>query len=171
MIKNFLSWKTERHNDDELKKKKESFKTFHEGQSKDGFILVAEGEYSYRYILYTIKVFRYYTIDKGFIPMSIRKTREHAVVEYPEETKKIIDLLSEISDEYNEFLFYDTLHSWNEKQSIQEQIDECHSHAKGDIDKIISGDIYKEIDKKIQTLMDRKEKLMIAVKENVRLNR
>jgi len=106
-----------------------------EKYGQDGFIISAEGTFQYFGIKYLIKVLRYYRFSDGFMPMSIRRSSFHAVVEYPKESKKYVDMALK-RDKYSEFLWHDTLHFYNDLQSIDEQIDECHRLAKKDIDSI-----------------------------------
>ena len=55
-----------------------------------------------------------------------------ANVEYPDETKPIVDIIP--SDYSYEFLYHDTNHSWNENQTVEEKIKDSHNMAKEDID-------------------------------------
>jgi len=106
-----------------------------EKYGQDGFIISAEGIFQYWGVKYIIKVLRYYRFSDGFMPMGNRKSSFHAVVEYPKESKKYVDMALK-RDKYSEFLWHDTLHFWNDSQLIDEQVAECHELAKKDIDSI-----------------------------------
>lgn len=150
-----LIWKSEVEQIEEFKHIK---KTRDIQYGQDGFILSAEGIFIYRGIKYLIKVLRYYRFSDGFMPMSTRKSDCHAVVEYPDDTKIYADLMSEI-DEYSEFLYHDTLHMYNDDQTIEQQIEECHRLAKNDIDFFFNRSIQK-LNEKIQYYNDLKRKIM-----------
>lgn len=141
-VLNALKWKSKRQQTSELKKRIRDWK---KGQSRDGFIMVAEGMFSYRSFPYMIKVSRYYQLDCGFMlmPGMGRKTDMHAVVEPAGVTEKIHEYLSKLGG-HSEFLWSDTLHSWNEKQNINQQISECHKVAKHCIDSV--PDIINELE-------------------------
>lgn len=140
-----LCWKSE-----ELMKKELS-EIIRAARKNDGLILAAEGKFSYKKVAYIVKVFRYFNKREGFTPIgSQRISDSHAVVEYPEETRPIVE---RIPSEFNsEFLFHDTLHMFNDKQSITEQIALCHNWAKRDIDDLLEGNISKKIDERIKEL-------------------
>ena len=132
---------------------------------RDGKILVAKGKFVYRGVAYLIEVLRYFNLDDGFTSMGRdRVSDSHAVVEYPEETKPLVDLIP--TDLGSEFLWYDTLHSHNDKQSISEQIEECHEWAKRDIDNLFNGEIAKRIDEGIKELQKVKRKLNQGIKKH-----
>ncbi len=59
----------------------------------------------------------------------------------------------------SEFLFHDTLHSWNDKQTIEEQITTCHKWAKEDIDNLLDGKISERILEGIKRLNEIRDKL------------
>ena len=153
-MNNKLVWKSERKMQEELKKIMESWKR---GFSKDGYILSAEGKFVYRKIAYLIKVLRYYNHTDKFTNMSRRISDSHAVVEYPKETEPILNLIPR--DFESEFLYHDTLHSYNDKQTTEKQIEECHKLAKQDIDNLLDGEIGKRIDEGIKRLQKVKKKL------------
>ena len=163
-MKNKLNWKTEEEMQRELQEK---IKNYKEGQSRDGKILSAKGEFIYKGIKYIIEVLRYYNHTDKFTNMGgDRISDSHAVVEYPDETKPILDL---IPNEFeSEFLYHDTLHSWNNKQTTEEQIEVCHKWAKEDIDNLLDGEISKRIDEGIKRLEEVKNKLNEGVKNLVK---
>ena len=126
-----ITWKTEVEMQDELSKRISEYK---EGYSKDGYISKGEGEFKYKNVTYLIKVLRYFNHTNKFCQMSNHRVSDcHVVVEYPEETKDIVNIMSGFPDVY-EFLYHDTLHSFNDNQTIEEQIAVCHDWAKEDID-------------------------------------
>ena len=161
MKMNKLIWVSEEDMQEELKKRIESWK---EGESKDGYILFAEGKFLYIGINYLIKVLRYFNHTNKFTSMGRDRISDcHVVVEYPKETKPIIDIIP--YEFQSEFLYHDTLHSWNDKQTKKEQIEVCHELAKKDIDNLINGEISKRIDEGIKRLQEIKKKLEKEVKK------
>ena len=65
-------------------------------------------------------------------------------------------LLLEIDgDEFSEFLWHDTNHTWNEKMTVEEQIKCAHKLAQFDIDSLKK--VPKLIDKKIKRFKELKE--------------
>ncbi len=158
---NKLIWKSEEEMQKELKEKIDSWK---EGYSGDGKIISAEGKFNYRGVTYLVMVLRYYNHTNNFTTMRRERISDsYAVVEYPDETKPIVDL---IPDEFEfEFLYHDTLHSWNDKQTIEEQIEICHKLAKEDIDNLFDGEISKRIDEGIKRLQEMKNKFEKGVKK------
>ena len=131
---NKLEFKSEENMQKELKERIANWK---EGNSKDGYIERASGKFIYKNIAYLIKVLRYYNHTDKFVSMCDKISDCHVVVEYPEETKDLRDLVESV-EEYCEFLYYDTLHTHNQNQTVEEQINECHERAKGDIDRLPS---------------------------------
>jgi len=161
--KNKLIWKSQEEQLKEFEKEKATRDRKIYG--RDGKILVAEGKFVYKGVAYLIKVLRYYNFDDGFTTMGRgRISDSHAVVEYPDETKLIVDLVSGIEGVY-EFLYYDTLHSFNDKQTIEEQIKVCHKWAKEDINSLFNGEISDTLDKSIKKLQELKTKLKKIVKD------
>ena len=160
-MKNKLIWKSEEEMQKELK---ERIKSWKKGYGRDGKILSAEGKFVHKGVYYLIMVLRYYNFDDGFTNMGRdRISDSHAVVEYPDETKPIIDL---IPNEFeSEFLYHDTLHGWNDKQTIEQQIEVCHKLAKEDIDNLLNGEISKRIDEGIKRLEEIKKKLNEGVRK------
>lgn len=158
---NKLTWKPEEEMQKELKGRIESWK---QGQGRDGNILSAEGKFVYKGIAYLIKVLRYYNHTDKFTNIGRdRISDSHVVVEYPDETKPILDL---IPNEFeSEFLYHDTLHGWNDKQTVEEQIKVCHNMAKEDIDNLLNGEISKRIDEGIKKLEEAKKKLNDEIKK------
>jgi hypothetical protein len=156
---NEISWKTEREMNKELD---EAIKNRKEHQSKDGFIERAEGRFIYRKIAYFIKVLRYFNHTDRFTTLgSQRISDSHVVVEYDEETKAIVDMIPD--EDRSEFLYHDTLNSWNDTQTIEQQIEVCHTLAKKDIDNLLDGEIIKKIDINIQNLVTLKINLFNAI--------
>lgn len=152
---NKLIWKTESKQDEELRQRIGSYE---KGKSRDGYILAAEGEFDYKGIKYLIKVLRYFNHTNKFTAIGRdRISDKHCVVEYPDETKPIKDMIP--SEFESEFLFHDTLHSWNDKQTIEEQIKTCHKWAKEDIDNLLNGEISKRIEEGINRLNEIRDKL------------
>lgn len=130
-----IVWKKEEEQLDEFNHIKN---TRNEKFGQDGFIEVGTGNYKYKGIWYVIKVLRYYNYRECFRPISNRISDTHVVVEYPERKYSTMLLFLRLFNKEkfykNEFLWYDTLHYWNDKQELEEQIAECHERAKKDID-------------------------------------
>jgi hypothetical protein len=156
---NSLFWKTEGEIEREVAEYKSKWK---EDLSRDGMVEVATGKFEYKGVFYLVKVLRYFTFDKGFTPMGRRICNSHAVVEYPEETRELDALMSELN-EVSEFLYHDTLHSRNDKQNIQEQINECHYLAKQDIDNILP--TFKEWKLRDKFLQEKAKKILSKYKK------
>ena len=96
--KNKLIWKSEVEMQTELKEMISSWK---QGESRDGKIISAKGEFIYCGIKYLVIVLRYYNHTNKFTNMGrSRISDSHAVVEYPEETKPIVDLVTGIEGVY-----------------------------------------------------------------------
>jgi len=150
-----LIWASEEEQEKELKTRIQSWE---KGQSRDGYVLCAEGKFVYNGVSYLIKVLRYFNHTDKFTTMgSDRISDKHAIIEYPEEVKPIRDLIP--YDFESEFLYHDTLHSYNDKQTIEEQIKECHKLAKEDIDNLLNGEISERINEGIKRLQEIKNKL------------
>lgn len=159
--KNKLIWKSEEEQLKELEKEK---KTRDRKYGRDGHVLSAEGEFIYKGVSYLIRVLRYYNFDDGFTNMGRdRISDSHAVVEFPDETKPIVDLISGIEGVYD-FLYHDTIHSFNDKQTIEEQIKLCHKWAKEDINSLFSGEISDKLDEAIKKLQELKVNFKKMVK-------
>jgi hypothetical protein len=156
-----LVWKSEK---EQIKEVENIKKTRDKGYGQDGKIEIAEGTFVYRGVSYLIKVLRYFNYRDGFTTMGRDRISDcHAVVEYPDETKPIIDLIP--NDYSSEFLYHDTLHSWNDKQTTEQQIEVCQDWAKRDIDNLLDGEISKRIDEGIKVLQEAKDKLNKKAKE------
>lgn len=106
-----------------------------EGQSNDGFVVAARGTFKYKGIKYIIKVLRYFQLEKGFMPLGSKRISDmHCVVENDKETREILHLVEKVAQNYNDFLFHDTIFRWDDNLTIQEQIKKCHRLAEIDID-------------------------------------
>lgn len=144
-----LVFKSEEEQQKELQ---ERINSWEEGQSKDGYIICAEGKFQYKKVFYLIKVLRYFNHTNKFCPMgSQRISDKHVIVEYPDETKSLVALIKQL-DENSDFLWHDTLHSYTDPMTAEQQIEACHSLAKGDIDKLFNRTFQKELDAKIKKL-------------------
>jgi hypothetical protein len=95
-----------------------------------------------------------------FTPMGKNRISDcHCVVEFPEETKPIVELVQTASEYSSEFFYHDTSHSFNDNQTVEQQIEVCHEWAKEDIDSLVDGKLAKEIDDKIARLNEVKDRL------------
>lgn len=129
----------------------------------DGHIQAATGLFEYKGIKYEINVLRYYILNShgrptGFCPMGSRKSEYFANLEYPEETKSIVEVVKLIREYSSSFLYNDSLHSYADYMDVDEQIESMHKRAREDIDSLQTLD--EEIDTKIKALE--------AVKQQVR---
>lgn len=156
-----LSWKSEDEMHAELNKRISNWK---DGQSKDGYVLAAEGMFVYRGVAYSIFVLRYFNHTNKFTTLGSERIAEcHCVVEGTKDIKELMELLPE--DVRSDFLWYDTLHHWNDKMSVEEQTEECHHKAKGDIDRLMDGNITRAMEKNIDELKDKLNTLKLKIEE------
>ena len=150
-MKNKLIWKTQ---EKQLKELDERIKAWKEGYSKDGYIVCAEGVFVHRGVEYLLKVLRYFDHTNKFTPIGAKRISDkHAVIESTKKTKLIVDIVTGIKGVYD-FLYHDTLHSHNDNQTAEEQIELCHELAKKDIDDLLDGEISKKLDEAIKKLLD-----------------
>ena len=162
-----LIWKTEEEQVEELNRR---IKDWKQEESKDGYILAAKGIFEYRKVKYLVKVLRYFNHTNKFCSIgSQRISDKHAVVEYPDETKPIVQLVEGVEGVYD-FLYHDTLHSHNDNQTTEEQIEECHRLAKKDIDNLLDGEICKQLDSMIGKLQEIKSKINDDMIIRLRIN-
>ena len=157
---NKLIWKSEEEQQEELKKRISEWK---EGFSKDGFIECAKGIFVYKKIEYSLIIHRYYNHTNRFCSMNSQNISDKIILIEPtdksEELRKIVRLV----DEYSDFLWHDTMHTWNETQTTEELIEGGHKLAKKDIDNFFNNNYEKILDKKIEELYILKNKLKKVV--------
>jgi len=125
---------------------------------RDGKFCVWQKTYEYRGIKYNILMMRYYIIDvpleemKGMNKFGKWFLLEHPwfLLEHPKKTNKI----AEMSED--EFLYADTLHTYNENQTLIEMFYEMVERAKNDIDKLLDDtyDLVSNIDDNIESLKE-----------------
>lgn len=155
-----LVWKSE----DEMWKEldTECITRDREKYGNDGVMKVATGTFEYKRVKYVVNVMRYYVLDirkvtgniptirpAEFRPMGFRSSEYFANLEYSDETKLIRDIVKQIRDD-SEFLWFDSLHSYCDKMTTEEQIEEMHRKARADIDSLET--LNNEIDIKIREL-------------------
>jgi len=137
------------------KLKEEENKRDFSKSGRDGILEIGRKVYEYKGVKYeiAIAILQYYTLNPINLKRNIgwREEGLYAVVEYPEETKELVNAIEQLNP-YREFLYHDTLHTHNDKQTIEEQVIECHDIAKCDIDSI--PDIIKEYEQKIVKLKE-----------------
>jgi hypothetical protein len=157
-----LIWRSE---DEQKKDLKQHIEGWKQGYSKDGYVNCAEGKFQYKGIFYLIKVLRYFNHTNKFCCMGSRISDKHVIVEYPDETKELRDLLGKIDFvySYSEFLYHDTLYSYCDNLTIEQQIAECHRFAKKDIDQLKS--ISAEIKAKIKEIKETNRKIKEILKK------
>lgn len=124
---------------------------------RDGNVSVWRQTYSYRKIKYDIALNRYYLLG---VPLSetkgMNKHNRWFVLEYLENDKKTIELYRKIHEDGSEFLYKDTLHSWNEDNTLEQMFYEMAAAAKKDIDNFLD-DSESEIDVRISQLNQLKD--------------
>ena len=86
--------------------------------------------YEYRGVKYDIAMIRYLN-SAGEIGMN--QYGKWFVLEYPEDTAHIAELIKK-SDKLADFLYKDTLHIWNDGQTLERMFYEMVDDAKRDID-------------------------------------
>jgi len=130
--------------------------------SRDGYIETWRRKFVHKGIAFELAILRYYTLDDGFTTMRRRVSDRHVVVEYPEETRPLVGILEELGVE--EFLWHDTLHSWNAKQTLPEQLEEAYGWAISDIDGLpkLLDEIITKLKKKLKLAEDLRRKVVEA---------
>ena len=131
-----------------LEERKKSWKL---GKSRDGFIETWRRKFVHKGVAFELAILRYYDLDDGFKPMlKDRISDRHVVVEYPEETKPLVEKLRRLGIE--DFLWHDTLHSWNDRQTVAEQLKEAYNLAVEDIETLPKklGDVISELAERIR---------------------
>ena len=93
--------------------------------------------YEYRGIKYDIAMLRYLSTQEN---IGMNQYSRWFVLEHPEETNHIVELAKKV-DEDTEFLYKDTLHSWNDDQSLEVMFYEMVDYAKKDIDWFLDNSI------------------------------
>ena len=132
----------------------------------DGHIQAATGVFEYKGIKYEINVLRYYILNShgrltGFCPMGSRKSEYFANLEYPDETKPIVEVVKLIREYSSSFLYNDSLHSYSDEMDVEQQIEKMHQIAREDIDSLMKLD--EEIDAKIKALEEVKQRVRESV--------
>jgi hypothetical protein len=147
-----MELKSEREMKEEFDKRRLEWKP---GQSRDGYVLAGEEMCMWKGVRYKLMLLRYFTFSDGFKPLGSQRISDtHAVVEYPEDMEDLVRTIKSLDSWSSDFLYHDTLHSFNDDMSIQEQIDQCHKWARSDIDSIPS-----KIKAKLKEIEDLKEAL------------
>lgn len=160
MKENKLIWRSE---GDMAKDAYDYFKKREGNESMDTYVIKAEGLFRYKGIAYLIKVLRYNSHGQ-FKPMdSGRISESHVVVEYPDETKWLVNIIQGLPfhfyNPYSEFLWHDSLHTQYDGMSVEEQVEAMQKTAKADIDAIFDGKIDGVLDGQIEELMKAKKTL------------
>jgi len=138
--------------EEQLKILEERRRKWKPDESLDGFIETWRKTFTYKGIKFQLAILRYYDLDDGFRPMLRRISDRHVVVEYPKSTQSLANFLRSLG--WNNFLWYDTLHSWNDTQTLEEQLDEAYEYAIKCID-----DLPKFLKKKERELKKTIEKI------------
>ena len=117
-----MKLKSEQEMKEEFEKRKRERKS---DESGDGYILAGEELCTWKGIRYKVIVIRYFTYREGFKPLGSQRTCEyHAVVEYPEDMEEFVRSVKSLDSWGSDFLYHDTLHSFNYLMNVQEQIDQ-----------------------------------------------
>ena len=129
-------------------------------ESRDGFIETWRRKFTHKGIVFELAILRYYDLDTGFRPLGNRISDRHVVVEYPKETEPLVKKLESLGIE--EFLWHDTLHSWNDKQTLPEQLKEAYELAINDINNLPKwlNKKEKELKKKLRELKILRKKFL-----------
>jgi len=150
---NEIKWKTEEQQQKELSARIANRK---EGEGCDGFILIGKEKVTYRWVSYYVMALRYYDHTNQFCVMGSHINRKagdtHFIVETTKQSQKLREKIRLFIDEYSDFLWHDTLNTWNEQQTLQEQLDWVNEKAREDIDILYGKTIKKEVERKIKSL-------------------
>jgi len=134
-------------------------------ESRDGFIETWRRKFTYKGIAFELAILRYYDLDNGFRPLGHRISDRHVVVEYPKETEPLVKKLEMLGIE--EFLWHDTLHSCNDKQTLPEQLREAYNLAIEDIEGLPKrlDEIIAELKEKIKLVEELKKSFSGVIDE------
>ena len=119
----------------EEEKLRRNLKTY----GRDGLITVWERVFDYRGFQFKVGVNRYFVIG---VPLPEMKGMNHlgkwAVLEYPKDERmdkigSFIGIHNSFLNRYD-FLYRDTLHTWNDTQSLKQMVEEMIRIGKQDID-------------------------------------
>jgi len=115
-----------------LKKIDERIANYKRGNSKDGFIQTWRKEFVYMGIPYELAILKYFTHVKG-LDCGINRLGKHAVLEHSSKMKEVARIMNDF-DAGDEFLFQDTLHSfqreWELKAMLNYLEEEAHKQIK-----------------------------------------
>ena len=150
--------------DEEAIKRKDDIKRY----GRDGEFYVYTELTSYKSIPYAVKICRYYRIG---VPLNETHGMNHlgkwAVLEGVPETKSLSDLISTLPYPIgnSEWMWKDTLHTHNDKQTLKQMVEEMHQGARSDIDELDTlvkrlEDYTKEISDNIQKIKTIKTEMM-----------
>ena len=148
--------------EEQSRRLEERRREWHPLLSRDGYIETWRRKFIHKGIAFELAILRYYTLDDGFTTMYGRVSDRHVVVEYPEETKPLVKMLEELGVE--DFLWHDTLRSWNDRQTLPEQLEEAYRLAISDIDGLpkLLDEVIANLKKKLKLAEDLKRKVMEA---------
>lgn len=124
---------------------------------RDGIVSVWRQTYFYRGIKFDIALNRYYVLG---VPLSeikgMNRQARWFVLEYPENDQKTIELYRQIHEDDSEFLYKDTLQSWNENDTLEQMFYKMVKAAKLDINEFLDHS-ESEIDARILQLNQLRE--------------
>ena len=164
-----MNWKIivkEMPEEEQQKKLEEYRKKWKYPMGRDGFIETWRKSFTYKGIKFELAILRYFTLDEGFKPMGNRKSDRHVVVEYPKATEPLVKFVNSLG--WDDFLWHDTLHSWNDNQTIEEQLDEAYRMAMNDIDYLPQWfeEKEKELKSKLEEIRSFKERFVEVVRND-----
>ena len=143
--------------DAEAERRKSDIKHY----GKDGYFYVYDEVTTYKGIPYSVKIVRYFITG---IPLKEIHGMNHigkwAVLTCVPETEKLCDLIRMLPHPIisGEWMWKDTLHTHNDKQTLKQMVDEMHQGARSDIDELDTlvkrlEDYTKEISDNIQKII------------------
>lgn len=127
---------------------------------RDGYFYVYTELALYKGIPYAVKICRYFQIG---VPLNeihgMNSLGKWAVLESVPETRPLSDLVSTLPYPIgnSEWMWRDTLHTHNDKQTLKQMVDEMHQYAREDIDELDT--IWKRMEDYMKGISDNIEKI------------
>jgi len=135
--------------EEEFQRKVEEYRRrWKPGMSRDGFIEVWRGRFSYRGIPYEIALLRYFSLNDP--EAKLNRIGKHAVLEYPDELEELAEFIREWFRK-DEWLYRDTLHPGQEDWDENMMIQQMHKEAKEHIDWLLDSSV-NTLKKKVEEL-------------------
>jgi hypothetical protein len=127
---------------------------------RDGYFYVYTELGLYKGVPYAVKICRYFQIG---VPLNetrgMNRLGRWAVLESVPETKPLSDLVSTLPYPIgnSEWMWRDTLHTHNDKQTLRQMVDEMHQYAREDIDELDT--LWKRMEDYMKEISDKIEKI------------